>query len=150
MSIKYVLAPNGIMGVVTKSIGAYVQMWPSGALGASTQPTTGWTNGDIQLSTGANQLILWPIFTSGAGTTECDLKVEFAPDPNGQWFQEPVAINIGAGKLSYIGNTRIVPSGDPVTMLVPFLADYVRISAKVLGSAAGSLLSINATIASVM
>ena len=148
--MSYVLAPDGITGTVTKSIGAYVQMWPSGSVGASTEPITTYTPGDVQLAKGANQLVLWPIFTSGPSTTECDVKVECAPNLTGQWYQVPVAVSLGIGRLSYTGMEIILPSGSPVTVSVPFLSDYVRVSARVVGTPSGSLLSINATIASVM
>ena len=146
----YILAPDGIPGVVTKSIGGYTQVWPSGAVGTTSALTTEWVPGDEQLSKGANQIILWPVFTPGPGTTEGQVKLEMAMSAGGPWYQEPYVIAIGAGKVSYIGMVRVVPSGYNVIMDIPFVADYIRISAKCLGTGNSSLLGINATIASVM
>ena len=146
----YILAPDGIAGVVTKSIGGYTQVWPSGDIGITSELTTSWVPGDEQLSKGANQIILWPVFSPGAGTTECQVKLEMAMSSSGPWYQEPYVIAQGAGKVTYIGMVRVVPSGYNIVMDIPFIADYVRISAKCVGTGSGSLLGINATIASVM
>ena len=150
MSVDYVLAPDGIAGVVHRSAGGYAQMWPSGSLGTSVELTSNWSCGDVQLGRGANQLVLWPLYTAADGVEECLIKVEFAMLASGPWFQEPASINVGAGRLTYMGKERIIPSGYQVTIDVPFVADYVRISAMAVGSPSGSLLGINATIASIM
>jgi hypothetical protein len=148
--MDYILAPNGVAGVVTRSIGGYTQVWPSGDVGTSKELTTNWITGEEQLAKGANEIILWPLYTPGPGTTECNIKAEFSMSPTGPWFQEPYAVVQGDGKISYIGMVRIIPEDYNIVISIPFLADYVRISVMCVGNPTGFSLGINATIASVM
>jgi hypothetical protein len=146
--LSYVIQDGGIAGQVVKSIGINVQVWPVVASGTTMLPTTSWTSGDVQYSKGANQLVMWPIFTYGPATTGCKIKVEFSYSTTGPWFQEPSYTEAVDATKTYLGTTRILPSGINTPIAVPFIGDYVRVSALVTGTASGSLLGITGTIAS--
>jgi len=148
--VNDVIPEDGIAGTVVRSIGALTQVWPSGANGASMLPTTNWIPGDVKFSKGANQLVIWPIFTYGQATTGCKIKVEFSYAAAGPWFQEPSYTEAVDATKTYLGTTRILPSGINTPIAIPFIGDYVRVSALVTGTASGSLLSINGTIASAL
>jgi hypothetical protein len=148
--MSYVIQDGGITGQTVKSIGADVQMWPSGSAGTTMLPTTSWIEGDVQYSKGANQLILWPIFTYGPATTGCKVKVEFSYTAVGPWFQEPSYTEAIDATKTYLATTRILPSGVNTPIAIPFIGDYIRISALVTGAASGSLLGITGTIASAL
>jgi len=148
--MNYVIQEGGIRGQVGISIGADVQVWPSGSAGSTISPTNNWTAGDVQFTKGANQLVMWPIFTYGPSTTACKIKVDFSYTESGPWFQEPSYTEVANGTKTYVATTRILPSGVNTTMSVPFISDYFRVSALVTGDASGSLLGIIGTIASAL
>ena len=148
--MNYVIQDGGITGQAVKSIGANVQVWPSGNAGATMLPTTSWIEGDVQYSKGANQLILWPICTLGPATTGCKVKVEFSYAAVGPWLQEPSYIEAVDATKTYLATTRILASGVNTPIAIPFIGDYVRVSALVTGTPSGSLLGIIGTIASAL
>jgi len=148
--MTYIIPVDGIAGAVVKSVGANIQVWPVTASGATMLPTTNWIAGDVQFSKGANQLILWPIFTYGPATTGCKIKVEFSYLAVGPWFQEPSYTEDVVATKTYLATTRILPSGVNIPISIPFIGDYVIVSALVTGAASGSLLGITGTIASAL
>lgn len=148
--MTYIIPENGIQGTVIRSIGGNTQVWPSGSAGTTMLPTTNWIAGDVQFAKGANQLVMWPIVTYGAGTTAVKVKVDFSYASVGPWFQEPSYIEAVDATKTYLGTTRILASGVNTPIAIPFIGDYVRVSALVTGAASGSLLGITATIASAL
>lgn len=145
-----VIAPGGIHGTIVKSIGAHTQVWPSGSAGTSAEPTNYWVYGDVKLTQGANQLILWVNYDSVAWDT-CDVRVEYATSEDGPFYCEPAYTDDLTGRSTYIDRIRVIPSGTaiPPVMSTPIYGDYIRVGVLASGIIpSGTTVSITGTIAS--
>lgn len=146
---KYVIPPDGIAGVIIRSVGGNIQVWPSGDVGLTGEPTTVWTPGDVQYAQGANQIILWASYSPGPYASGCRVKLETSYNNIG-WYQEASYVEYGLGIKTYSPTIHILPSGTPVPIAIPSFGEYMRISAMETGNPSGSILGVIGTIASVM
>ncbi len=112
------------------------------AIRASTILTTSYVAGTVISHDGFNSLTLYNEFTIGS-STGYKLKIELSYDGK-TWFQEQQYAQAG-GETTYVNNEHTFSeTGNKPINIFGIIARYVRVSAKALTSATGTLLKITA------
>lgn len=94
-----------------------------------------------------NQLVIYADFTIGSLTT-CEIKVEFSHDGT-NWYQDTTLGSLSGANVPASASVFQLSADGAYRFALPIADNYIKISAIGTGTATGSSLEINASLATV-